>query len=71
MKNSEILAFDRKLSVLVKFTLNSLYVLTLVNGFRSISDIWIVLYQKKVKVEFGDGSDWMLSKCLTHANRTF
>ena len=21
--------------------------------------------------EFGDGSDWTLSKCLTHANRTF
>jgi hypothetical protein len=21
--------------------------------------------------EFGDGSEWMLSKCLTHANRTF
>jgi len=72
MKNSEQVAFYRKVSVLVKFTLNSLYVFSLVNGFRSISDIWIVLYQKKkVKVEFGDGSDWMLSKCLTHANRTF
>ena len=71
MKNSEQVAFYRKLSVLVKFTVNSLYVFTLVNVFRSISDIWIVLYQKKIKVEFGDGSDWMLSKCLTHANRTF
>nr|CDL73340.1 unclassified [Fusarium pseudograminearum CS5834]CDX48279.1 unclassified [Fusarium pseudograminearum CS5834] len=47
MKNREQLAFYRKLSVLVKFTVNSLYVFTLVNGFRSISDIWIVLYPKK------------------------
>nr|WGO62014.1 NADH dehydrogenase subunit 5 [Fusarium oxysporum] len=47
MKNSEQVAFYRKVSVLVKFTLNSLYVFSLVNGFRSISDIWIVLYQKK------------------------
>ena len=23
------------------------------------------------KDEFGDGSEWTLSKCLTHANRTF
>jgi len=49
MKNSEQVAFYRKVSVLVKFTLNSLYVFSLVNGFRSISDIWIVLYQKKNK----------------------
>jgi len=49
MKNSEQIAFYRKVSVLVKFTLNSLYVFSLVNGFRSISDIWIVLYQKKNK----------------------
>jgi hypothetical protein len=47
MKNSEQVSFYRKVSVLVKFTLNSLYVFSLVNGFRSISDIWIVLYQKK------------------------
>ena len=47
MKNSEQIAFYRKVSVLVKFTLNSLYVFSLVNGFRSISDIRIVLYQKK------------------------
>ena len=25
---------------------------------------------KKYIVEFDDGSDWTLSKCLTHANRT-
>ena len=49
MKNSEQVAFYRKVSVLVKFTLNSLYVFSLVNGFRSISDIRIVLYQKKDK----------------------
>ena len=49
MKNSEQVAFYRKVSVLVKFTLNSLYVFSLVNGFRSISDIRIVLYQKKNK----------------------
>ena len=48
-KYSELCAFYRKVSVLVKFTLNSLYVFSLVNGFRSISDIWIVLYQKKDK----------------------
>ena len=41
MKNRELGTFYRELSVLVKFTLNSLYVFTLVlvNGFRSISDI--------------------------------
>lgn len=39
MKNSEQVAFYRKVSVLVKLTLNSLYVFSLVKGFRSISDI--------------------------------
>lgn len=28
-------------------------------------------YKKKIfNVEFDDGSDWTLSKCLTHANLT-
>ena len=25
---------------------------------------------KLIKIEFDDGSEWTLSKCLTHANRT-
>jgi len=24
----------------------------------------------QIKIEFDDGSEWTLSKCLTHANRT-
>lgn len=31
----------------------------------------ISTYYIKNLVEFGDSSDWTLSKCLTHANRTF
>ena len=33
----------------------------------------IIYYISKIKKinEFGDGSDWTLSKYLTHANRTF
>nr|YP_009992179.1 hypothetical protein JR157_mgp06 [Trichoderma lixii]QNN85688.1 hypothetical protein [Trichoderma lixii]UBK11673.1 hypothetical protein [Trichoderma harzianum] len=38
-------------------------------NFRSYSDV--NKFYIKLIVEFGDGSDWMLSKCLTHANRTF
>ena len=30
----------------------------------------IVVITTKIKVEFDDGSEWTLSKCLTHANRT-
>lgn len=36
--------------------------------FGLISDVFDI--KKKRIVELGDGSEWMLSKCLTHANRT-
>ena len=28
------------------------------------------IHYKNYKIEFDDGSEWTLSKCLTHANRT-
>ena len=34
-------------------------------------DSFIYHLMYKYMGEFGDGSDWTLSKCLTHANRTF
>jgi hypothetical protein len=36
---------------------------------KYISNI-VDIKKKLYNIEFDDGSDWTLSKCLTHANRT-